>query len=110
METINRKTSLTNDQLLELNDFTIEQCFEAVNVLQRRIKQLSNADYQSYMEKAVKDLGLSTRARNVLMMGQIKTIGDIMNYGIEKIGLLKGCGSLSHQEIKDAVLKNMPIT
>ena len=107
---MHRNTSLTNDQLLELNDFTMEQCFEAVNVLQRRIKQLSNADYPSYMEKAVKDLGLSNRAYNVLINSQIKTIGDIMNYGIEKIGLLKGCGSRCHQEIKDTVLKNMPIT
>jgi hypothetical protein len=60
------------------------------------------------MEKEIKDLGLSQRACTVLIQGGLTNVGAIMNYGIEKVWQLKGCGSFTHKEIKRAVLKDMP--
>lgn len=100
--------SLSKSEMFKLGQFTLEQCYEAVELLQKRIKQLTCPDYQSRMDKEIEVLKLSTRAYNALMCCGLRTVGDIFNYGLENIEYIRNCGKLTQQEIKDAVLKGLP--
>lgn len=60
------------------------------------------------MDKEIEGLGLSMMLYNVLLTSGLITVGDIMNYGLESIIILKGCGKLCHQERKEKVLKDLP--
>jgi DNA-directed RNA polymerase alpha subunit len=91
-----------------LDDFSLAQCKEAIARLKRRIRQLTNADYQSYLKKDIKDLHLPKRAYNCLLDGRLYTVGDILEYGLGNVWKLKGCGEQSFLEIKNVVLMDRP--
>ena len=102
------KAGLSKYQMAILNGLTLEQCREALDVLKKRVRQLSHPDYQSFRDISVRDLGLSTRSYHVLVNSQINTVGDIIDHSIKKIGLLNRCGPVCHREIKDVILKQIP--
>lgn len=108
MDTIDSQSALSFHQLWDLQNYSLEQCREAIVLLKRRIRQLTNADYQSYMEKSVRDLELSQRAHSVLLHAGLTTVGALMNYGLDNIWQLRGCGTHTFKEIKEAVLKDLP--
>lgn len=100
-------TLLTKYQRLELENLTLEQCKEALQLLNNRVKQLTNADYMSYLKKNVKDLPISNRSYNALIQAGLHTVGDILDFGLEKISLLRGCGEKCNKEIKAGIM-NIP--
>jgi DNA-directed RNA polymerase alpha subunit len=87
--------------------FTLDECKEAMELLQKRIDQLNNKDYQTWLTKSIRDLGLPTRAENALFAVGIATMEDIMNWGLDRIYFIKSCGEKTAHQIKEAVLKGM---
>lgn len=57
----------------------------------------------------MKDLGLSARAISALATARIYTIGDLLQYGVERLEFLRACGALTVKEIKDVAFKDMPL-
>jgi DNA-directed RNA polymerase alpha subunit len=99
---------LTEQQRSVLESLDLDQCREAIGLLQNRINSLFSTDYQSYLKKNIKDLGLSTRTFNLLFYNKMTTVGDLIDYGLENICTLRGCGTKSNIEIKSAVNKFLP--
>lgn len=98
---------LDDHQKRLMSCFTLKECQDAIDILQKRVDQLSNKDYQTWLTKSIHDIGLSNRAIYSLLPANIKTMGDILAWGIDRIYLIKGCGQQTTKEIKDAVLKDM---
>jgi DNA-directed RNA polymerase alpha subunit len=48
---------------------------------------------------------LSNRWLHCLINENLRTIGDILNYGTERLAMIRGCGLKCEQEIKDAIQK-----
>jgi hypothetical protein len=69
---------------------------------------LTNPDYQSWLEKPIYDLEIYGRPIDVLLNAGLLTVGNIINYGIDRIDMIKGCGQKTSKLIKEAVLKDMP--
>jgi DNA-directed RNA polymerase alpha subunit len=103
-----QKSFIPERQKEELTSFTIDQCWEAIELLQGRIKHLTNADYKSYRQKEIKDLGLSVRPHNALVAAKITTVGELLDYGFEKIAALRNMGLKSVKEVREAVERNKP--
>jgi hypothetical protein len=102
------KSFLTDSQKWELSTYSLPKCEEAIALLEKRIKQLTNADYQSWLEKSIYDLEIYGRPVIVLLNAKLFTVGDIINYGLDRIEMIKGCGQKTTKIIKEAVLKDMP--
>lgn len=103
------KSFLSGSQRQKLSRYSLLQCKEAIGLFERRIKQLTNADYQSWLEKSILDLSLSTRAITVLSGAKILTVGDLFDFGIDKIETLRNCGQKTIKEIKDVIENDKPV-
>jgi DNA-directed RNA polymerase alpha subunit len=104
---IKQETLLDDHMRQTMERFSLEECEEAIKILQKRSNQLNNKDYQSWLTKSIRDLNLSARAENALFAVNIQTMGDIMNWGLDRIYFIKSCGELTSLQIKEAVLKDM---
>ena len=99
---------LSEYQKLGLSRYTLQQSEEAIKLLQKRIKLLTGPGYNLWLEKPIWDLPLTTRARTSRFNSGIKTAGDLVNYGLDRIEGLKGCGTSTLKKIRDVILKEMP--
>lgn len=107
---LNTKSLFSEHEKWEFSRYSLEQCEEAMQLIQKRIKLLTNPDYKTWLEKSIWDFPLSTRSRVILFNSGIKTAGDLLNYGIDRIEILKGCGQVSAKEIRDVVIKELPVS
>lgn len=107
---LNTKSLFSENEKWEFSRYSLEQCEEAMQLIQKRIKLLTNPDYKTWLEKSIWDFPLSTRSRVILFNSGIKTAGDLLNYGIDRIEILKGCGQVSAKEIRDVVIKELPVS
>ncbi len=87
----------------------INKLIEIINEAKEIIAELEG--YATKKEKQAKTIeqilatsilriGLSTRAMNVLLMAEIKTVNDITKYTKKEIQNLRSCGSVSANEIE----------
>jgi DNA-directed RNA polymerase alpha subunit len=86
-----------------LDTFTAEECAWAIEVLHLRLELLLYKDKTSPIHTPIEGLKLSHRAYYSLYAARLRTIGDVLHYGLDRLGNLRGAGVKTAQEIKAAV-------
>ena len=80
-----------------LSYLTINECKEVIELLQRRIEFMEKAEERH--TKPVDELALSPRIINILKANNLFTLEDMMEFGIDRIKLLRGIGDHTLHEI-----------
>jgi DNA-directed RNA polymerase subunit alpha len=79
------------------NDFTVEECREAISLLKARIKLLTSK--RKALERTMDDLDLSVRAYNIAKRAGIETVRDILKKGEDVLYSQPGGGIKTVREI-----------
>jgi DNA-directed RNA polymerase alpha subunit len=80
-----------------LSYLTIEECKEVIDLLQKRIEIMEKIEERH--TKPVEELALSPRIINILKANNLFTLEDMMDFGIDRIKLLRGIGDHTLHEI-----------
>ena len=80
-----------------LSYLTIDECREVIELLQKRIEFMEKAEERH--TKPVDELALSPRIINILKANNLFTLEDMMEFGIDRIKLLRGIGDHTLHEI-----------
>lgn len=89
---------LDNYLIRNLKRLSEADAIEAIHILSQRLLDLRNPDY--YLSIRVEELPLSTKASNALLNNQLLTVQEVINFGYEKLGLLRGLGPSTLDEIR----------
>lgn len=87
-----------------LNYLSEEQCAWAIGVLRQRLQQIRQREQDLSPDACVETLGLSVRACNALHSNKLYTIQDVLNYGLDRLHLLRYTGAKTADEIRTALL------
>lgn len=87
-----------------LNYLSEEQCAWAIGVLRQRLQQIRQTDKALAPDACIETLGLSVRACNALHSNKLYTIQDVLNYGLDRLHLLRHTGAKTADEIRTALL------
>lgn len=87
-----------------LNYLSEEQCAWAIGVLRQRLQQIKQAERALSTDACIETLGLSVRACNALHSNKLYTIQDVLNYGLDRLHLLRYTGAKTADEIRTAIL------
>lgn len=78
----------------------LNECLELRTWLNGRIRYLKQIPH---VKKTIQDLNLSTRAYNALINHNLNTIEDILQFGTDKISILRNVGQKTAIEIINAI-------
>ncbi|HEX2608273.1 MAG TPA: DNA-directed RNA polymerase subunit alpha C-terminal domain-containing protein [Flavisolibacter sp.] len=95
---------LSQRQKWEFTYYTLDQCREAIELLQQRMDKIMNSK-KGPLEIELSSLQLSVRSFNALTNNGFFTIGDIMIIGMDAIEKLRGCGPSTGREVREAIAK-----
>jgi DNA-directed RNA polymerase alpha subunit len=87
-----------------LNYLSEEQCAWAIGVLRQRLQQVRQMEKAATPDACIETLGLSVRACNALHSNKLYTIQDVLNYGLDRLHLLRYTGAKTADEIRTALL------
>jgi DNA-directed RNA polymerase alpha subunit len=74
---------------------------DAIVVLDERLQQLENKDPR--LDLQLDELDLSVRAYWTLVHGGLKTPRQILEYGLDRLEMLRGAGTKTVQEIRSMI-------
>jgi DNA-directed RNA polymerase alpha subunit len=87
-----------------LNYLSEEQCAWAIGVLRQRLQQIRQSEKTVAPDACIETLGLSVRACNALHSNKLYTVQDVLNYGLDRLHLLRYTGAKTADEIRTAIL------
>lgn len=87
-----------------LNYLSEEQCAWAIGVLRQRLQQIKQAERALSTDACIETLGLSVRACNALHSNKLYTVQDVLDYGLDRLHLLRYTGAKTADEIRTAIL------
>lgn len=87
-----------------LNYLSEEQCAWAIGVLRQRLQQIKQAERALSTDACIETLGLSVRACNALHSNKLYTVQDVLDYGLDRLHLLRYTGAKTADEIRTALL------
>ena len=87
-----------------LNYLSEEQCAWAIGVLRQRLQQIRQPEKTLAPDACIETLGLSVRACNALHSNKLYTVQDVLNYGLDRLHLLRYTGAKTADEIRAALL------
>jgi DNA-directed RNA polymerase alpha subunit len=97
-------TNINPPKLRELlNYLSEEQCAWAIGVLRQRLQQIQQQEQALSTDACIETLGLSVRACNALHSNKLYTIQDVLNYGLDRLHLLRYTGAKTADEIRAAL-------
>lgn len=99
---------LPNVDKTMMNRYSYDQCKEALKLIRARMNALNRKDDNRYEEKEIGELSISTSAHNALAVQGLKTVGDILNFGLQNVYLIRLCGKTKSREIREAVYQDIP--
>ena len=85
-----------------LNYLSEEQCAWAIGVLRQRLQQIKQAERALSTDAYIETLGLSVRACNALHSNKLYTVQDVLDYGLDRLHLLRYTGAKTADEIRTA--------
>jgi DNA-directed RNA polymerase alpha subunit len=91
---------IQDDHRKLLRSLSAVECAEIRDYLTKRIWQLKHVRYP---ERAIENLNLSTRAYNALKAQKLHTIEDVLDFGLQNIGMLRNAGPRTVKEVSDAL-------
>ncbi len=93
-----KKSHLSNVDKTMMNRYSYDQCKEALKLIRARIKALNRKDDNRYEEKEIGELSVSNSAHNALVGQGLKTVGDILNFGLQNVCLIRLCGKQNQKK------------
>ena len=84
------------DYIKLLQDLNISECINLREYLTKRIWRLKHLKNS---ESSIDDLDLFVRAYNVLKANNLRKVKDVIEFGVENIGLLRNAGPDTANEI-----------
>jgi hypothetical protein len=91
----------------DLRQLTADQCRLAMEVIIGRLQQLENQD--PLLDSDLNEQGLSKRAYGALVHSGLMTPRQVIEYGVDRLEMLRGAGTKTVQEIRtamDRILQN----
>jgi DNA-directed RNA polymerase alpha subunit len=90
-----------------LAGLSLQQCQQAIELLQKRTRHLVKPQRKTWQQKPVTELEISSRSVHALLNSNIATVGELVGLGADRIRFLRGCGVKSVNEIKAALQREM---
>jgi DNA-directed RNA polymerase alpha subunit len=86
--------------------FNLDECKLLLNSLSERIRLFSDLPF---VETKIEDPHFSVRAYNVLKNQGLHTIRDILEFGVNKLPILRDAGERTVKEINTAIKNTEPL-
>src|SRR5579875_1604580 len=87
----------------QIERLSLDECKKALTAIKKRLKLLNDPSYNDAIHQDIDLMGFSIRARNALKANRLNTVKDILDYGIERIPVLRYVGEKTFKEIKGKV-------